>query len=89
MALGRRKKERQQEMWVETAALPRSEGHVFYGKLNRLLGTAGDVATDLKPGGAADGAGVTRAVDLHPHCPFLGWLNVLPEEEATAVLART
>lgn len=41
MALGRRKKERQQEMWIETAALPRSEGHVFYCKLNRLLSAAG------------------------------------------------
>lgn len=41
MAWGRRKKERQQEMWVETAALPRSDGHVFYCKLNRLLAAAG------------------------------------------------
>jgi len=41
MALGRHKKERQQEMWVDTAALPRSEGHVFYGKLNQLLAAAG------------------------------------------------
>ena len=41
MALGRRKKERQQEMWIETAALPRSEGHVFYRKLNQLLAEAG------------------------------------------------
>ena len=41
MALGRRKKERQREMWVETTALPRSAGHVFYRKLNQLLAEAG------------------------------------------------
>jgi transposase len=37
MALGRRKKERQQDFWVATDELPRSEGHVFYQKLNKLL----------------------------------------------------
>jgi len=41
MALGRRKKERQQDFWVATAELPRSEGHVFYRKLNALLREAG------------------------------------------------
>jgi transposase len=37
MALGRRKTERQQDFWIATDALPRSEGHVFYRKLNKLL----------------------------------------------------
>ncbi len=37
MALGRQRKERQKEMWVATAELPRSKGHVFYQKLNDLL----------------------------------------------------
>ena len=41
MALGRRKKERQQDFWVATTELPRSEGHVFYQKLNKLLREAG------------------------------------------------
>lgn len=36
MALGKRKDE-QQEMWVATTDLPKSPGHVFYRKLNRLL----------------------------------------------------
>jgi hypothetical protein len=36
MALGKRSDE-QQEMWVVTTSLPKSEGHVFYRKLNRLL----------------------------------------------------
>lgn len=37
MALGRRKQERQDEFWIAASDLPRSEGHVFYGKLNQLL----------------------------------------------------
>ncbi len=37
MALGRRKNERQREIWVATDELPRSVGHVFYQKLNKLL----------------------------------------------------
>ena len=41
MALGRRKNERQQDFWIATAELPRSEGHVFYRKLNKLLREAG------------------------------------------------
>ena len=41
MALGRRQQERQQDFWIATADLPRSEGHVFYQKLNELLREAG------------------------------------------------
>ncbi len=41
MALGRRGEERQQEMWIASAELPKSEGHVFYRKLNQLLAEAG------------------------------------------------
>jgi transposase len=40
MALGKRKDE-QQEMWVATTSLPKSEGHVFYRKLNKLFAEAG------------------------------------------------
>lgn len=40
MALGRRKRERQQEMFVAATDLPRSPGHVFYDRLNRLLAEA-------------------------------------------------
>ena len=41
MALGRRQAERQGELWVATASLPKSIGHVFYEKLNGLLHEAG------------------------------------------------
>jgi hypothetical protein len=39
MALGKRREE-QQEMWVATASLPKSVGHIFCRKLNRLLAEA-------------------------------------------------
>jgi transposase len=41
MALGRRQPERQDEFWIPVSELPRSEGHVFYGKLSQLLHEAG------------------------------------------------
>jgi transposase len=37
MALGRRKQERQEDFWIPVHELPRSEGHVFYRRLNQLL----------------------------------------------------
>ena len=40
MALGKRSDE-QQEMWVATTSLPKSQGHVFYRKLNQLLAETG------------------------------------------------
>jgi len=40
MALGRRKRERQGELWVATQDVPRSAGHPFYVKLNKLLDEA-------------------------------------------------
>lgn len=41
MAMGRRKNERQGEMWVASGAMPRSPGHVFYEKLNSLFAEIG------------------------------------------------
>lgn len=41
MALGRRPQEQQPSFWIAVEELPRSEGHVFYVKLNQLLGEAG------------------------------------------------
>jgi transposase len=40
MGMGRRKAEKQADLWVPTTELPRSPGHVFYEKLNRLLAEA-------------------------------------------------
>ena len=41
MALGRRKRERQTELWIASGDLPRAGGHPFYQKLNGLLDQAG------------------------------------------------
>ena len=41
MALGKRKTEQQQELFIPADRLPRSPGHVFYRKLNGLLAEAG------------------------------------------------
>lgn len=41
MALGKRETERQGDLFLLAAQLPRSPGHVFYQKLNRLLAEAG------------------------------------------------
>jgi transposase len=41
MALGRRGQEQQPSFWIAVDELPRSEGHVFYRKLNQLLREAG------------------------------------------------
>jgi Transposase domain (DUF772)/Transposase DDE domain len=41
MALGHRNQEQQPSFWIAVDELPRSEGHVFYRKLNRLLREAG------------------------------------------------
>ena len=41
MSLGRRSTEQQPSFWIAADELPRSEGHVFYRKLNHLLREAG------------------------------------------------
>jgi len=41
MALGRRGGERQEELWIPTAAVARGPGHPFYDQLNELLAEAG------------------------------------------------
>lgn len=41
MALGHRPQEQQASFWIAADELPRSEGHVFYRKLNQLLREAG------------------------------------------------
>ncbi len=41
MGMGHRQQDRQQEFWVATDALASVPQHIFYDKLNRLLGEAG------------------------------------------------
>ena len=40
MAIGKRKKV-QESLWVSTSELPRSPGHPFYSRLNRILAASG------------------------------------------------
>ncbi len=40
MAIGKRKGERQDELWIATSELTRSPGHPFYERVNRLLAEA-------------------------------------------------
>lgn len=37
MAMGRRQRHRQQTMWLATEQLPRTAGHVFYDRVNKVL----------------------------------------------------
>ena len=41
MSLRRRNSERQQELWIETGAVAKAPGHVFYERLNGLLADSG------------------------------------------------
>ena len=41
MAMGRRQRHRQQTMWLATEQLPRTAGHVFYDRVNKILGERG------------------------------------------------
>ena len=41
MALGKRKNEQQDELFITADRMPRSPGHVFYQKVNRLLADSG------------------------------------------------
>ncbi len=41
MAMGKRKRQQQQSLWVETDCLARGPGHPFYVRLNHLLDEVG------------------------------------------------
>ena len=41
MAMGRRRKERQGQLWVEAQRMSKGPGHPFYGRLNQVLSTSG------------------------------------------------
>jgi hypothetical protein len=41
MAMGRRPKERQGQMWVEAKRLSKGPGHPFYGRLDEVLAKGG------------------------------------------------
>ena len=58
MAMGKRRRETQQSLFIATERLPRAAGHPFYDKLNELLAKAGFdawIENRCQPYYAADG----------------------------------
>jgi transposase len=55
MAMGKRKQQRQQELWVATADIPKAPGHPFYRRLNQVLAVG--------PGGGDAPAGFDTFVE--------------------------
>ena len=49
MAMGKKRRSQQEELWIETRSLPKAPGHPFYQKLNEILGKHGfdDFVEDL------------------------------------------
>ena len=41
MAMGKKKRQQQEDLWVATSELPRTAGHPFYERLNRLFNEHG------------------------------------------------
>ena len=88
MAMGKkRKRDRQASMWVATADLPKSAGHPFYARLNRVLDDAGFdtfVETQCAPF-YADGIGrPSLAPGRYFRWLLLGYFEGLDSERAIA-----
>lgn len=87
MSMGRRPTEQQPELWVSTADLPRSPGHVFYDKLNQLLHEAGfdRFAEDLCQKHYADGIGrESIPPGVYFRMLFVGYFEGLDSQRAIA-----
>lgn len=86
MALGRRKRE-QQDLWVSTCDLPKSPGHPFYSKLNRLLdesGFDGFVENLCKPSYAAKRGRPSVPPGVYFRMLFIGFFEGLDSQRAIA-----
>ena len=83
----KRKRDRQASMWVATADLPKSAGHPFYARLNRVLDDAG-FDTFVEAQGApfyADGIGrPSLAPGRYVRLLLLGYFEGLDSERAIA-----
>ena len=78
MALGKRQEE-QQEMWVATTSLPKSEGHVFYRKLNEVLNLSeAGIDVEIEEAVADKGYHATDTLDL---ADWLGVRTYIPERK--------
>jgi len=88
MAMGKKgTRDRQASMWVATAGLPKSAGHPFYARLNRVLDDAG-FDTFVEAQGApfyADGIGrPSLAPGRYVRLLLLGYFEGLDSERAIA-----
>lgn len=87
MSMGRRPAEHQPDLWVPTADLPQSPGHVFYDKLNGLLADAGfdRYVEELCQGHYADGAGrESIPPGTYFRMLFVGYFEGLDSQRAIA-----
>ena len=87
MSMGRRPSEQQPELWIPTADLPRSPGHVFYDKLNQLLHEVGfdRFAEDLCLKHYADGVGrESIPPGVYFRMLFVGYFEGLDSQRAIA-----
>jgi transposase len=87
MGMGRRPTEQQADLWVATADLPQSPGHVFYDKLNGLLAQAGfdRYAEDLCQPYYADGQGRDSIPPgTYFRMLFVGYFEALDSQRAIA-----
>ena len=87
MSMGRRPTEQQTDLWVPTADLPRSPGHVFYDKLNRLLAEADfdPYVEDLCQPFYADGFGrESIPPGIYFRMLFVGYFEGLGSQRAIA-----
>jgi transposase len=87
MSMGRRPSEEQGELWVPTADLPRSPGHVFYDKLNRLLGDAGfdqHVETLCRPHYAHDVGRTSIAPGVYFRMILVGYFEGIDSQRGIA-----
>ena len=87
MSMGRRPTEQQTDLWIPTADLPRSPGHVFYDKLNRLLAEAAfdPYVEDLCQPFYADGLGrESIPPGIYFRMLFVGYFEGLGSQRAIA-----
>lgn len=86
MALGKRKRE-EQVLWMATSDLPRSPGHPFYQKLNKLLAEAGfddDVERLSAPYYAQDVGRPGIPPGVYFRMLFVGYFEGLDSQRAIA-----
>jgi transposase len=87
MSMGRWQADHQADLWVPTAELPRSPGHAFYDKLNRLLAEAhfDRYVEDLCREYYADGAGrESIPPGVYFRMLFVGYFEALDSQRAIA-----